>query len=725
VAVPNARIALNLLRCVRRLPGALDQHNYDDIGAALAPAFARLPKDLGSAFKAHLAATRSVDSNLSEEDIRKPDLLVNRYALTLLGEAASKQLSCFKTLLDSTEALLESFIDKHPHPADHNLEMLAEMLSLPVPEQAYLRLAAAFCYGTLGRRLFCFVDTGAKFYRALEAICASAPAARLRMFDANSPLAKSGLLGYLRGKPGDLDDMLELSPAGNRLLSSPFESPEAMSRAVLDALPPPSEGQSLEWPHLAETRSVLVAALRQAIASSTPGLNVLLHGGPGTGKTEFVRHLLRDAGLAGFQVGHTSDRGEEASRSDRLASLKLSQTFASRHDGAVLVLDEAEDVFTRDYQSPFARLFKQESESKAWINQMLENNPHPVIWISNQVQHLDPAYLRRFSLCVEFPRMPLAQRQRLAEAQLAPLGCTAAMVERVAGSDAMTPALVASAARLARLSAGADVAPDAAVRVVLEGHCSATGQALPRDVARSLTRFDARYLNLSGGCTPNELVDAMREDGCANLLFYGSPGTGKTQFAAQIAERLGRRLVVRTASDLNSKWYGESEGNVARMFKECDARGELLFLDEADVLLGAREHSTSRADRAVTAEFLRWLETFGGLFICATNHAGDFDSALMRRFAYRVGFEPLKLEQRLDLLSEMTAGWQPDLNSPRPELAAADATRLARLDKLTPGDFANVARRMKRREPKVESWLTELESEQAAKGRPHSRIGFV
>lgn len=64
------------------------------------------------------------------------------------------------------------------------------------------------------------------------------------------------------------------------------------------------------------------------------------------------------------------------------------------------------------------------------------------------------------------------------------------------------------------------------------------------------------------------------------------PGTGKTQFAAALARDLGRRLAVRTASDIHSKWYGQSEANVAQMFHACDPRSEMLLLDEAEVLLG-------------------------------------------------------------------------------------------------------------------------------------------
>jgi hypothetical protein len=162
------------------------------------------------------------------------------------------------------------------------------------------------------------------------------------------------------------------------------------------------------------------------------------------------------------------------------------------------------------------------------------------------------------------------------------------------------------------------------------------------------------------------------------------------------------------------------------MFRQCDPKTEVLFLDEAEVLLSARESTGHRADRAVTAEFLRWLEVFEGTFICATNHATDFDAALMRRFAFRVQFQPLSLAQRLTLFAEQALGWQPDKGDPMPVPDADTSRRLTQLDLLTPGDYANAGRRVQRLGLDAGQWLDELEAEHAAKGGSAlPRIGFV
>ena len=93
-------------------------------------------------------------------------------------------------------------------------------------------------------------------------------------------------------------------------------------------------------------------------------------------------------------------------------------------EGAVLVVDEADDIFVGDHHHPLAALFRSREQSKAWMNDILERAPQPVVWISNRVHHMDPAYLRRFTYCLAFPRPPLTLRQSMVRSRLEALGCT-------------------------------------------------------------------------------------------------------------------------------------------------------------------------------------------------------------------------------------------------------------------------------------------------------------
>jgi SpoVK/Ycf46/Vps4 family AAA+-type ATPase len=727
MAIPNARTALALLRCIRRLPAAFHGHHFHDLGEAMAPALDALRPRLMAALKAHAKWLRT-GSDCATLDLDDPALLHNKNALHTLGEGLARSSPAFRSLSDDLVAYLSDFTGRHVHPTDRNLTLLADLLSLSEPELAFLRLAAATSMGSIERSLFNFIPNGARLCRAIEAICGVHSTQASRMFNTDSALPRSGLMRAVNGTHpvGDLEDLLTLTAMGNRLIAVPYASAAEMAAAVLNPLPDISPGAALEWPHLATQARLLSAALTQALACGSKGFNVLLHGGPGTGKTAFARQLIAQIGGAGFAIDHRDDHGNEAKRSDRLANLRLTQCFAGQRRGAVIVLDEAEDIFQNDYQNPLSRVFSPPAESKAWVNSLLESNAHPVIWISNEVSHLDPAYLRRFSFCIEFPRTPHSLRRKIAHSTLAGVGCTPEAIDAVARDERSSPALLSAAAQFASLAQGSGLGPDIAVMAHLEEHAKASGKSAPAALARPTQRFDLRYLNLAGNLSPESLVLSLKRDPAAAMVFCGPPGTGKTQFAAEIAQQLDRQLLVCTASDINSKWYGESEGNVAALFRQCDPKTELLFLDEADILLSSRESAGHRADRAVTAEFLRWLEAFEGTFICATNHALEFDAALMRRFAFRVQFQPLSLNQRLALFAEQALGWQPERNDPMPVPESDITRRLARLELLTPGDYANAGRRARRLGLDARQWLDELESEHAAKGRSAlARIGFV
>ena len=724
--VYNARLVLALLQCVRRLPSTMPSHCHDELGNAVAPLLpglgTRAGTELRRAIRAVVRARRSPVDLMDEDESRDP-----LEQPSLVGHVLSEGQPAAQFVFEDMQKRLRRFLAGQCAPTDHNVELLAQVLGLSPQEQSLVHLVAAATNGNVDKSLFSFVPRGVKLFRALEVVLGMPLHEAGRMLRPDGRLAQSGLLEALvnRRSAGDLDDLLAFSLLGQRLLAVPFKDAAEMASAVLKPLPTRS-GQALHWPHLAQAQTTLAGALKAALDQGLPGINILLHGGPGTGKSEFACQLAEQVGATGFLVDCEGDRGEEGNRADRLASLRLSQCFAGQRERALLVLDEAEDIFQHDYQSPLSRVFGGKRESKAWTNHLLESNTHPVIWISNAAGYMDPAYLRRFTFCLEFTPTPLSVRKQVAQAALAPVGCTPEAIDAIAADDGSTPALLASAAKFAALAACGGANVDLAAQLHLSQQAQAIGRKPPAVVAPRTQRFDMRYLNLAGGMKPEQLVDALRADPVAALVFSGSPGTGKTQLAAELAMHLDRQLVVRTASDINSMWYGQSEANVAQMFRQCDPKSELLFLDEADVLLSARENAGHRVDRAVTAEFLRWLECFEGTFICATNFAADLDSALMRRFTFRLRFLPLSVPQRQALFAEQAMGWNPNSGQDLPELASDTQRRLERLDRLTPGDFANAGRRLRRLGLGPEAWLDELESEHDAKGQSTSaRIGFV
>ena len=634
----------------------------------------------------------------------------------------------FRPLFDAVEQKLEDKVTNHKVASDRNIEILSGLLGLTDVERSLLTLCFAIELSTLGSSPFSCFSRQARQFEALQTGLNLPNDQGLRLaLSTKGNLYRSGLMVAEGHRNQDLEDILRLTRQGSALIGTSLNSIEEMASIVLKPLAPSQAAIPLSWPHLEERGSLLQAVLSNALEHRKHGINLLFYGAPGTGKTEYAADLVKRVGAEGYAICDEDDESGSASRSERLANLGLSQRFAP--DGSsILVLDEAEDIFQGDYNSPMARLFGKQEGGKSWMNNVLEGNPKPVIWISNHVGHIDPAHLRRFTYCLEFPTTPRGVRRAIAHAYLDKVGCSPDLVELVASHAHVAPGLLASAANFAEMAGASGPASDKAVRNLLVDNLKAMGKELPAKVPERATRFDMQYLNVKGQISPDAVLDGLQRLGRGTLLLSGPPGTGKTQLAAEIALRMGRELIYKTASDINTMWFGESERNVARMFTECDAASEVLFLDEADTLLGSREASGHRADIAVSAEFLRRIETFDGVFVCSTNHATVLDPALMRRFNFRLGFLPLSFAQRHQMLCETALGWDPGSALPIPDLDPTVAAHLGRLDQLTPGDFANVVKRVRTLQLSLDlpQWLDELQAEQDVKPNAvQTAIGFV
>ncbi len=139
-------------------------------------------------------------------------------------------------------------------------------------------------------------------------------------------------------------------------------------------------------------------------------------------------------------------------------------------------------------------------------------------------------------------------------------------------------------------------------------------------------------------------------------LFSGPPGTGKTMVASLIARELGQELYQIDLSRIVSKWIGETEKNLARVFDAAEGANVLLLFDEADALFAKRTEVKSSNDRHSNAEvnyLLQRVERFEGLCILTTNFDGSIDPAFKRRLAFRMIFPLPDVDERALLWHRM------------------------------------------------------------------------
>lgn len=169
------------------------------------------------------------------------------------------------------------------------------------------------------------------------------------------------------------------------------------------------------------------------------------------------------------------------------------------------------------------------------------------------------------------------------------------------------------------------------------------------------------------------------------LLFYGCSGSGKSQFAKYIANEIHRKIFSRYASDILSKWVGESERNLSETFGIAEKTGDILLFDEVDSFLTSREDAFAW-QRSNVNEFLNQIEKFRGILICTSNLPDVMDKAMLRRFHIMVEFKPLKKEG----ISAMLKNYFNQL-----DFSGRQIERIASFESATPGDFSILHSRMR------------------------------
>ena len=627
-----------------------------------------------------------------------------------------------------------------------NIDALAGLLQLNPAERALL------LYGTLARyqRDLRGLLVEFKVANAQEAFAAIAEVAGVSETDvaealrAGSRLERIGMVENLISEHNitDLADLMKVSEQLPPVLMRRYEGPGDLM-AVFTRPVVRTELAASDFAFVAEEVTVLGALLGQAVARREPGVNVLLYGPPGTGKTELAKVVAQAAGLQLYEVEYADRDGNSLSGRDRYRSLQISQVFLKGSERVALLFDEVEDVFppiSTEAAQLMARLETGDGSpsgsvsGKAWVNQILETNPVPVIWVTNRIEQIDPAFRRRFQYHLELKSPPPGAREELVRRALAGIEVPEGFAARLAERRGLTPAQIRTAVKFARLAAKADAPPDeqtAPLRLDLLierqiAHADlALGQTERTDRAarRVVTQYDLSLVNTESRFEVPRIVEALRRRTWGTLCFYGPPGTGKTALAEHLAHELDRPLMIRQASDILSKFVGETEQNMARMFADATTEGAVLLLDEADSFLRSRQRAERHYEVSETNEMLQGMERFTGVFICTTNLFDELDEAALRRFTFKIRFRPLTPAQRERMFITEALG------GAKEALTDEQRSRLHLLEALAPGDFAAVRRQVEILGESFEAdeFLSQLEAEHRVKPqvRDQRSIGFL
>ena len=431
-----------------------------------------------------------------------------------------------------------------------------------------------------------------------------------------------------------------------------------------------------DFKHLADEFNTAEVILKNAIKQKTKGINILFYGEVGAGKTEMAKTIAECLKIPLFEIISEDDDEEETDRDARINDLKRKLRIFSNMDGKQIILfDEAEDVFTDT-------MFKNKTQSKAFVNKILENNEIPVIWTTNDVENMDKAYLRRFIYSVKFEKLneDIQLEFMKKEFKKHNFKISDDKIFELSKKYDLTSSTITNSIKVLKLtnSSKDDFEKFVKNQVTLLNRGKEVSENF--NVDKKTDDYNFNLIN-----TDNDLEDLakkIKNTGKLNfsLCLYGEAGTGKSEYAKQLASMLGLEVVFKKASDIMSKWVGETEQNIAKAFREARDKKAILIFDEADSFLQSRENARSSWEISQVNEMLTWMETHPYPFVCTTNFMDTLDEASLRRFTFKIKFKYMTPNQ-------VQLGFKHFFNK-------RVSTEIANINGLTAGDFATVKKKI-------------------------------
>ncbi|MDY6397125.1 MAG: AAA family ATPase [Treponema sp.] len=452
--------------------------------------------------------------------------------------------------------------------------------------------------------------------------------------------------------------------------------------------------------------------------------NILLYGAAGSGKTEFAKSIVKACGMNAIRFKNSY----ETENSTEAAISAINSCLAIKRKNTVFIIDEAESILeTKPVDGLFGTVCR-----KASVNKIFERCNNKVIWIVNYTDRMDDSTKRRFTYSVKFDKMSEKNMEEIALSRLSTLPCSSNLKKRLLTLCSKYDVTGASVGNMMTvmnsLNEKDEEKIENTIKKVLESNSTLLyGQAKMREKTKS--SYDISVLNST--VPAEEIVEMVEnakayaqkndtEDQGIRMLFYGLSGTGKTEFARYISQKLGKKILLKRASDIISKYVGDTEKNISEAFNEAEQNDMILLFDEADSFFRDREHAQYEWEITKVNEFLTQMEEFKGILICTTNLRKIMDKAMLRRFHICTEFKSLNR----DGIEKLLKRYFPSII-----FSEKQVDSLACYDSVTPGDFGAISGRVRFMAPDkitadyITGELIELQKEKD--GKSGSVIGFV
>lgn len=472
----------------------------------------------------------------------------------------------------------------------------------------------------------------------------------------NMPLRKFGfIIDRYRHTKFELEEFAE------KLMMEPYSKEEMMKSVA--RIYPKSKLNKADFNYMQRDLDMLLNYCR-----NTKNPSIFLYGKPGVGKNEVAALIAKELNKELWEI-HSLKENEY----DRFEQFIRAQAML-KADKSVILLDECEGIFPR-----LNPIFDEDKASKNSINKMLESVKIPSIFLSNSA-NIDLAFLRRFDIVLEIHAPPKEKKQELIQKSLKSqkINLDSMLIDQISESN-LSQGVLLSACKVAKTLAKHKLSNHIALKdntitkknqiitqsllQILNEHLKLQGQNListfvkkeqnlPYDMSLINASIDMKALcekikNVYSikDCYIKDfdLKDTLSQDtnDGIRILVYGMAGSGKSEFAKVLAKELNKPLIIKRASNLLSKWVGESEQNIAKTFIEAEQKGAILVLDEIDSFLQDRSSANVSWEITQVNEMLTQIDSFSGIFIATTNFMDNLDKASIRRFDIKVEFKAL------------------------------------------------------------------------------------
>ena len=454
----------------------------------------------------------------------------------------------------------------------------------------------------------------------------------------------------------------------------------------------------LPWDFYGELATKDGAIIRDMIKASKGKKNILLYGAPGTGKTSFAKTLAKELGLTSFEIKQGDDNGKNMTSESRMIGIQ----FCNEQEdpaSSLMIIDESDELLRGGSArfNFFGMSFEGgKSTEKGVTNTILDEMKMPAIWISNAPAYaMDESVRRRFDYSVCFERLNDTQRKSIWRNVVKTLELGDLIdeekIDELASKYETSAGGIAVVMENVKKMGATKENVDEMIAKLMSPHCKLM-EVRESNKFLPAKGYSLEGLNIKGKVKLDKLVKAVgnyldagfsarsEDKPRMNILMYGAPGTGKTEFCKYLGKTLGRKVLVKKASDILDMYVGNTEKRIAAAFRQAEAEHAILFFDEIDGLVQDREGASQSWEVTQVNELLQQMENFDGVMIAATNLRKNLDAAIMRRFTFKLEFDYLDDNGKRLFFERMF----------KTTLSEEEFRELKTIPNLAPGDFRTV-----------------------------------